>query len=184
MEPVKDQNKLASAETAVSTPAAATPAPAKPSEAATGTGNQPEAKENTPQLGIGERTQLAVNALLDTMPETDRPTDEYQLMALKTLREQGEDLSKLPDGVRAKKILDAARKIKAFEDAANAPKDALKQAVKTPGQTAIPPVDDLQTRFNSKDPKVSLKAAKEVAYRNLMKTLPPEKAKLLGYTEE
>ena len=183
MEPVKDGNKLAGAEPAAVTPPAPAPAAASAGAAPTAGGkeNQPAAEKIT-ETPIGERTQIAISTLLETIAETDRPSEDYQLQALKTLK--GEDLTKLTDGARAKLILDTAKKLKAIDDAANEPKDALKNAVKAPGSDHKPPVDDLEARFKSKDPKVSLKAAKEKALNNLLNTLPPEKVKALGFEKK
>lgn len=180
MEPVKDQNKLTGTEpaAAVTTVTAPAAAPASAAPAASGTENH-AAEQKINETPIGERTQIAISTLLETIAEADRPSEEYQLQALKTLK--GEDLTKLTDGARAKLILDSAKKLKAIDDAVNAPKDALKNAVKTPGSDKTPPVDDLETRFRSKDPKVSLKAAKEKMVDNLLETMSPEKRRALGY---
>lgn len=181
VEPIKDGNKLTGAQ-ATEPPTAATQTTQTAAEDATkaaatdGQGNQP-AKEIT-ETPIGERTQIAINTLLETMAESDRPTDEYQLQAINTLR--GEDLKSLSDGARAKKILDIAKKLKATDDAANTPKDALKQAIKIPAGENKPAVDDLEARFNSKDPKINTKAAVEKALNNLYDTMSTEKLKAIG----
>ena len=182
MEPIKEGNKLAgAAEPAIVTDPAKAAAAAPAGSAPAAGGNENHQAEKITEVSIGERTQIAISTLLETFAETDRPSEEYQLQALKTL--SGEDMKKLTDGARAKLILDTAKKLKAIEDAANAPKDALKNAVKTPGTDKTPQVDDLETRFRSKDPKVSLKAAKEKMVDNLLSTMSAEKRKALGYSK-
>ena len=183
MEPIKDPNKLAGAEPAAAASPAPAPAaaPAGAAPAAGGKENQP-AEQKINETPIGERTQIAISTLLEALAETDRPSEDYQLQAIKTLN--GDEMKGLSDGARAKKILDTAKKLKAIDDAANAPKDALKNAVRTPGSDKKPPVDDLETRFNSKDPKVNVKAAKEKALNNLLETLSPEKVKALGFVKK